>query len=118
MTVLELNGLLPIEEYDGLRVTEILPRLVGLSSVQLGAILRHELAHKARCTVIERVEVLLREAAAASVPLPRRPVDDVDEAADPDAYATYDPRLWRRLLVDASAKPDDVNRRSWWRRSA
>jgi hypothetical protein len=49
---------LPLADYDSLAAAQILPRLVGLTTEELDAVRRYELAHRARKTVLGKIEQL------------------------------------------------------------
>ncbi|MCU1346738.1 MAG: hypothetical protein JWL70_3004 [Acidimicrobiia bacterium] len=51
-------GDLPLADYDRLAAAQILPRLVGLTADELDAVRRYELAHRARKTVLGKIEQL------------------------------------------------------------
>ena len=64
------GGSLPIEDYDSLRVNEILPRLDGLDLDQLEDVAQHEESHKNRTTVLNRIDQLMDELEAAPAGAP------------------------------------------------
>ena len=50
---------LPIPDYDTFTAAQLLPKLEDLSDDDLGTVLAHEEAHRARVTVINRIHQLL-----------------------------------------------------------
>ena len=58
----------PIEDYDGLRVAEILPLLPELDEVELEEVLAHEEAGAARSTILHRIDALLAAIPVADEP--------------------------------------------------
>ena len=57
---------LPIAEYDSLAASQVVPRLAGLTSAELEAVQAHELAGRARRTVLNRVAQLLGDSPGTS----------------------------------------------------
>src|SRR3954454_483873 len=53
-----VTGDLPLADYDSLAAAQILPLLVGLTAQELDAVRRYELAHRARMTVLGKIEQL------------------------------------------------------------
>jgi hypothetical protein len=61
---------LPIEQYDALRVAEILPRLRELTTEELRQVHAWEAQRRARVTILARIDALLEKAAAQARPAP------------------------------------------------
>lgn len=79
----------PIEEYDSLRVVEIIPLLPELDDQELQAVRGYEQTHRNRVAITSRVDNLLAETDAA----PDEGVDEVEVAApsaDDLPIADYD----------------------------
>jgi hypothetical protein len=55
-------GPLPIDGYDALAASQVLPRLVALDAIGLEAVRRYEEAHRNRRTVLARIGQLQRSA--------------------------------------------------------
>jgi hypothetical protein len=49
---------LAIPSYDSLAASQVVPRLVGLSSIELEAVRRYEEAHRGRRTVLGKIAIL------------------------------------------------------------
>jgi hypothetical protein len=49
---------LAIPSYDSLAASQVVPRLVGLSSIELEAVRRYEEAHRCRRTVLGKIAIL------------------------------------------------------------
>ncbi len=144
MTV--VTEVMPIADYDDLRIIDILPRLASLSAHELATIERYELAHKYRTTLLDRVDTLLRQMHRDDLIVEESDLveaDEVDEASveeivrvdapvsaeviDLASYDAHDPRLWRTLLVPVPQDEPDIvrtvessagSKRRWFRRSA
>ena len=54
---------LPIKGYEALRVADLLPRLAGLSPEDLDRVEEYERGHRARSTVLARIEALRQRGA-------------------------------------------------------
>jgi len=82
---------LPIENYDALRVNEILPQLEGLDLDELETVAQHEESRKNRTTVLNRIDTLMDqlEAAEAAAPagggdqLAQEAVASIEEIGEP-----------------------------------
>jgi ferritin-like metal-binding protein YciE len=59
---------LPIEGYGGLRVADLLPRLAGLSPEELDRVEAYERSHRARSTVLARIDALRQRGAPPPAP--------------------------------------------------
>lgn len=63
----------PIDRYDQLRVTEILPLLANLGSEDLKMVREEEAAGKARASILARIDGLLARTGGARPPAAKRP---------------------------------------------
>lgn len=51
---------LPIQDYDGLAASQVVPRLATMTPDELEAVARYEAAHRSRRTILNRVAQLLK----------------------------------------------------------
>lgn len=93
---------MPIADYDDLRVSDILPLLSELDGAELAVVRRHELAGKARTSVLRRIDALHTKEnpvpgpSHSPVPAPR---------LSPETPPAHDPQQWRSLLDPESFPP-------------
>jgi hypothetical protein len=71
----------PIDRYDELRVTEILPLLANLESEDLKMVREEEAAGKARASILTRIDGLLARDVGAARPAPAAPAKRSSTAA-------------------------------------
>lgn len=67
------DSIFPIEDFDDLRVSEIVPLLSELEPDELLEVRQHEASAKARGTILRRIDSLLGETGAGPVAPPRPP---------------------------------------------
>jgi hypothetical protein len=99
------GGAFPIQNYEGLKVGEILPRLEGLDLDQLEQVAQREEQGKNRVTILNRIDDLMDQLEAAETP--GGPGEQITELADVEPITDEGPEIESipRVDVDAGERP-------------
>ena len=101
----------PIEDYDDLRASEILPLLPELDDDELGMVRARERSGSARSSILHRIEALLESSPTAAGPLAAPPAPEavvVEPEPEPEPPPAPEPEPEPSPVLEPEPEPEPV----------